>query len=68
MNIVPIVRWMSKKEFSEMSGIPERTLRNYLNVRYYPELEKIGYSKLQRMLTPKQVSWLQKKLVVVTDE
>ena len=61
-------RYMSKKAFSEFSGIPRRTLRNYLNVIYFSELEKMGYSKLQRMLTPKQVLWLQIKLVVVDDK
>lgn len=63
-----IYRFMSKKKFSELSGIPSRTLRNYLNVIYYPELKEIQYTKRQRLLTPKQVKWLVKKLVIIFDE
>ena len=65
MKITMIPRYMSKKEYSERSGIPERTLRNYLNIRYYERLKKeTDYNKLQRKLTPKQVSLIDKILTV----
>jgi hypothetical protein len=55
--LISLDKFMYKKEFSKRYGIPLRTLRNYLNVRYFTELEKMGYFRLQRVLTPKQVSW-----------
>jgi hypothetical protein len=57
-------RYMSKKEYSERSGIPERTLRNFLNNRYYERLKELDYNKRQRKLTPKQVSFLDNLLCV----
>jgi len=55
-------RRMSKKEFAKRLGVSERTLRNYLNNLYYPQLEKMGYSKNQRMLSASLVASLDKFL------
>lgn len=61
-------RCMTKKEYAKRAGISERTLRNYLNKIYFPELEKMGYSRKQRKLSIKMVSYLDEKLVVTTNE
>lgn len=47
--------------------ISERTLAYWLNVRYFEELQKIGYQKAQKKLTPKQVSWLNSRLVMIQE-
>jgi hypothetical protein len=61
-------RCMTKKEYAKRAGIKERTLRNYLNNIYFPELEKMGYSREQRKLSINIVAYLDKKLVVTPNE
>ncbi len=59
----PEYHYMSKKEYANRLDISVRTLRYWLNGRYYEEMKEIGYTKLQKKLTPKQVTYLDKKLV-----
>ena len=53
---------LSKKEIANMLGISSGTLRIWLNERYYEELQEIGYSKRQKLLTPKQLNYLMRKI------
>lgn len=59
---------MTKKDYAKRVGISERTLRYYLNNRYFSELEKMGYSRKQRKLSAIIVAYLDKKLVVTPNE
>lgn len=59
---------MHKKELAELVGVSLRTFRYWLNEKYFVELKEIGYMKTQKILTPKQVSFLFKKLVITPEE
>lgn len=59
---VRIYRSTTKKEYAKKLDISVRTLRYWLNVRYYSELKEFGYDKLQKKLTSKQVFFLDRKL------
>lgn len=61
-------RAMHKKELAKILGVSIRTLRYWLNVTYFSELEQVGYIKTQKFLTPKQVSFLYDRLVITSDE
>lgn len=61
-------RRMTKKEYAKRAGIPERTLRNYLNNLYFPELEKMGYTRKQRKLSINIVCYLDYKLAITQNE
>ncbi len=55
---------IGKYEYAQRVGISMRTLCRWLNVRYYAELQALGYSKYQKLLLPKQVEFLNQKLCV----
>jgi hypothetical protein len=55
---------MLKSEYSRRVGIPFSTLRRYMNVLYLAELQEIDYSRCQNYLTPKQIDFLNRKLVI----
>lgn len=55
---------MLKKEYAQRVGIPYRTMARYMNVHFLNELKEIDYSISQKYLTPKQIAWLDQKLVV----
>lgn len=46
---------MSKAELAELYGISSGTLANLLNVTFYEKLKAVGYSKHQKILSPKVV-------------
>lgn len=43
-----------KTDIAEAYGMHPRTFCKLLNVTHYTEFAKLGYSKCNRMLTPKQ--------------
>ncbi len=45
-----------------MLKISESTLRKWMNELYYDDLEKLGYKKSQKLLTPAVVEYLVGKL------
>ena len=45
-----------------MFGISLTTLRNYMNVRYFEQLQALGYQRNQRTIQPAVYSWLVEKL------
>ena len=51
-----------KYQLAEKIGIHSRTLTTWLNVRYFAELEKLGYRKTQKYLMPCQLAFLSQKL------
>ncbi|MDP3914376.1 MAG: hypothetical protein Q8R96_11655 [Bacteroidota bacterium] len=55
---------MLKSEYSRRVGIPVSTMRNYMNKLYYAELKEMDYNRCQNYLTPKQVDFLNRKLVI----
>jgi predicted transcriptional regulator len=56
---------MLKSEYSRRSGIPFSTLRYYMNKLYFEELAAMDYKRNQNYLTPKQIDYLDRKLVVM---
>jgi len=46
---------MSKKELSNLYNISRGTLAYLLNVKYFKELQTVGYNKDHKILTPKVV-------------
>lgn len=58
---------MMKCEYSKLANIKPRTLARYLNIMYIDDLKKMDYTQNQRHLTPAQVSYLNKKLVITPD-
>ena len=46
---------MAKAQIAELYEITTRTLANYLNKRYYSELQKVGYRKNAKILTPNEI-------------
>lgn len=53
---------VSKSEIAEALEITTKSLAVYCNDRYFLELEKLGYQKNQKYLTPIQVNLLKEKL------
>jgi len=53
---------LTKTEMARLCGVTTETLRTWLNVRYYSDLEKLGYTKNQKVLLPRQVEYLCGKL------
>jgi transcriptional regulator with XRE-family HTH domain len=49
---------VSKAELARVLGLSNTTLWNWLNKRYIAELEKVGYHKNQKLLTPAQLNVL----------
>lgn len=58
---------MLKSEYAKRVGIPCSTLRRYMNTLYFDELAKLDYNRNQNYLTPRQIVFLDQKLVVVSD-
>lgn len=57
-----IKKSLSKKEVAAKLEICMQTLCNWLNVRYYEELYKLGYRKHDKLLTPPVLEFLFRKL------
>ncbi len=55
---------MLKSEYAKKIGIPFRTLSRYINELYIDEMKAFDYSVTQKYLTPKQINYLNNKLVV----
>lgn len=55
---------MLKSEYAKLAGIPVSTLRNYMNKHFLTELMALDYSPRQKYLTPRQISFLNIRLVV----
>jgi hypothetical protein len=55
-------KFMSKKEIARMLGICPRTLQNYLNRRYFAELEQLGYERNLKLLSPRILNFLAEKI------
>ena len=58
------MKTVSKYEYAQRVGISRRTLGAWLNVRYYDDLTKLGYTKRQKLLLPNQIDFLNQKLCV----
>lgn len=58
---------LTKSELAEKCGVSKSTIQNWLNNRYFKELEKLGYEKGQRILLPPQVKFIIEILVVVDE-
>lgn len=59
---------LHKNEIARLCGVSTRTIRIWLNVRYYDELVKLGYTKRQKVLLPQQVTFLIGKLDIDTND
>lgn len=57
---------MLKSEYAKKIGIPVSTLRRYCNKLYLAQLQTMDYTVSQKWLTPKQIHWLNDKLVVTS--
>ena len=51
-----------KYQLADKLEISRRTLAYWLNRRYFAELEKMGYRKTQKYLTPEHQKFLSNKL------
>ena len=60
-------RCLTKCELAEKCGVSVSTIREWLNIRYYPELKKMGYQKDQKILLPPQVKFIIERLVVIEE-
>lgn len=63
----PSIQAMLKSEYAKLVGIPVSTLRRYCNKLYLAELQKMDYFPAQKWLTPRQILWLNEKLVIRLD-
>jgi len=61
-------KMITKAEFSEKLGISTATRANWLNKKYFSELQKLGYRKTQRYLLPIQLKFLYNKLIYIPNE
>ncbi|PSK84297.1 hypothetical protein [Prolixibacter denitrificans] len=61
-------RCITKGELAKLCGVSATTVRTWLNIRYYPELKKLGYFPRQKILLPPQVRFLVDKLVIIEDD
>lgn len=59
---------LHKNEIARLCGVSTRTIGIWLNVRYYDDLVKLGYTKRQKVLLPQQVTFLIGKLDIDTNE
>lgn len=57
-----ISRYYSKHDLAEKLGVSATTLRIWLNIRYFKELEPMGYVRNCKLLSPKIVKFLADKL------
>lgn len=53
---------LTKKNVRIMLNISASTLNRWLNIRYFEELQQIGYQKNDRILNPKIVNYLRSKI------
>jgi hypothetical protein len=53
---------MTKKELCILCRVTSATLGNWLNIRFYDDLQKLGYQKNQKVLLPKQIEFIVGKL------
>jgi hypothetical protein len=59
---------LTKTQLAGLCGVTTKTISVWLNVRYFPELEKLGYQKTQKVLLPRQVEFICGKLDVQPEE
>ncbi len=52
----------NKYQLADKLEVSRTTLGLWLNHRYFSELEKLGYYKTQKRLTPEQLKFLSNKL------
>jgi hypothetical protein len=53
---------MSKSNLARLCGVSKNTVGYWCNVLYLVELQKLGYNKNQKVLTPAQWNFMYKKL------
>jgi hypothetical protein len=58
---------LTKCELAVKCNVSISTIQNWLNIRYFPQLEKLGYRKDQKILLPPQVKFIVEKLVVIEE-
>ena len=63
-----IIKGMMKAEYSRLANIPPSTLANYMNKLYISDLAAMEYHTHQKHLTPRQVAYLNQKLVVTLSD
>ena len=51
-----------KYEIADKLGVCRRTFTKWLNVKYFAELQQLGYTKNQKLITIIQYNWLNLKL------
>ncbi|GET30515.1 hypothetical protein [Prolixibacter sp. SD074] len=59
---------LTKSQLAGLCNVSMTTMRTWLNVRYYPELKKLGYHRRQKILLPPQVKFLVETLAIVIDD
>jgi hypothetical protein len=59
---------LTKKELALVCRVTSKTISQWLNKRYYNDLQKIGYTKNQKVLLPRQVEFLVGKLDIDTSD
>jgi hypothetical protein len=56
------IKSILKSEYAKKLNVSIGTLSKYLNDIFFEELKKLSYQKYQRILTPKQIKFLNEKL------
>ncbi|NJK98342.1 MAG: DUF4248 domain-containing protein [Bacteroidales bacterium] len=59
---------LHKNELARLCGVTTRTISVWLNIRYYEDLKKLGYTKSQKVLLPQQVTFIIGKLDIDTND
>lgn len=52
---------VAKNQLAALMNISNSTLRYYLNKEWYDELKVLGYHKSNKILTPRQISFIESK-------
>ena len=59
---------ITKSELAELCGVSIGKIRQWCNVDFYSELQKLGYRKSQQIFTPCQTQFLEQNLLEYTDK
>jgi hypothetical protein len=59
---------LTKKELATLCRVTSKTICIWLNYRYLDDLKKLGYTKNQKVLLPRQVEFLVGKLDIDTSD
>lgn len=54
---------LSKSELADVCGVSISKVRQWCNVDYYAELVQLGYSKTQKIFTPRQTQFLRQNIL-----